>query len=75
MYHVFDHELDGGLPVREAVELAGYEYKRYQADAEDEGLDHGAWLRFNPGLNQHAASGMSIAVFITPPSESFQTEA
>ena len=75
IYHIFDHELDGGLPVRDAVESAGFEYKRYQADSEDEGLDHGAWLRFKLDLKQHAASGKRLTVIVTPPNESFQTEA
>ena len=69
---MFDHEVDGGLPVREAVEQARCIYKRYQADSEDEGLDHGAWLRFKLDLKQEASTGRSIAVVITPPCESFQ---
>ena len=75
LYHVFDHEEDGGLPVRDAAKKMGCEYRRFGADSEDEGLDHNTWLRFKLDFKKETALGKNVSVIVTPPSEPFQNSA
>ena len=60
--------------IRNAARQAGFEYTDITADQDREDLEFTTWLKFKLQLMKEAASGKSIAVIITPPTESFQTD-
>ena len=60
--------------IQEAARRAGFDYTEFSADQECEDLELTTWLKFKLQLMKEAASGNSIAVVITPPTESFQTD-